>query len=57
MSSTMKIQGGPAGESIKKKHLKLLQHFATAFVCFKEALIKASLPNFNFYWLGKWPPQ
>jgi hypothetical protein len=34
MSSTMKIQGGPAGESIKKKHLKLLQHFATAFVCF-----------------------
>jgi hypothetical protein len=23
----------------------------------KEALIKASLPNFNFYWLGKWPPQ
>jgi hypothetical protein len=24
---------------------------------FREALIKASLPNFNFYWLGKWPPQ
>jgi hypothetical protein len=23
----------------------------------REALIKASLPNFNFYWLGKWPPQ
>ena len=23
----------------------------------KEALIKASIPNFNFYWLGEWPPQ
>jgi hypothetical protein len=34
MSSTLTVQGGSAGESIKKKHIRLLQHFATAFVRF-----------------------
>jgi len=34
MGSLIDVQGGSAGGSIKMKHSKLLQHFATAFVRF-----------------------
>jgi hypothetical protein len=39
------------------EHLKNQAGVSLETECAREALIKASLPNFNFYWLGKWPPR